>query len=102
MEQLKLMVGNTFYRLIWNKILKNLRLENLKQLRTKIGKLTRLYKFTPVDDEYSVPIINLSSYQELDTRTLRFGLDQCFVNKNKYIRRDIAVELEDFASIVDN
>lgn len=49
----------------------------------------------------SVPIKNLSSYV-LDTTCLNNGLNHCFIDKNKFVKRNIAVELESLAHIVDS
>ena len=48
-----------------------------------------------------VPTINLSSTQSIDISPLEHGLKQCFVDKNKYIKKDIAVEFETLCSSVD-
>ena len=36
--------------------------------------------------------------QSIDISPLEHGLKQCFVDKNKYIKKDIAVELETLRS----
>ena len=46
-------------------------------------------------------IINLSSLQSIDILPLEHGLKQCFVEKNKYIKKDIAVEFKTLCSSVD-
>ena len=48
----------------------------------------------------SIPIKNLSSY-EIDESSLREGLSHSFVDKNKFIKRNIAVEMEHLAICVD-
>ena len=48
-----------------------------------------------------VPTINLSSAQSIDISPLEHGLKQCFVDKNKYIKKDIAVEFETLCNSVD-
>ena len=48
-----------------------------------------------------VPIINWSSVQSIDISPLEHGLKQCFIDKNKYIKKDIAVEFETLCSSVD-
>ena len=47
-----------------------------------------------------VPIINLSSFQDIDVNVLQCGMDHCYINKHKYVKRDIVVELEHLASLV--
>ena len=44
-------------------------------------------------DSYAVPVINLSS-KDLDTKPLKYGLHHIFTDKNKCVKRNIAVELE--------
>lgn len=52
-------------------------------------------------DTFTVPVINLSSFDDLDTRLLRYGVDHCFINKNRYVKHDLAVEFENLASVLD-
>ena len=48
---------------------------------------------------YSVPIINLSSYTLNDSEynELKFCLNHCFINKDKQIKKDIAANMESLA-----
>ena len=69
-----------------------------KQLITKDGKISSLWGVLFIVDTFSVPIINLSSYKDINVNELRYGLKHCYVNKNKYIKRDLYVELENLAS----
>ena len=46
-----------------------------------------------------VPVINLSDY-DFDMEGLKCGLRNCFVNKIKSVNRNIAVELEYIANLV--
>ena len=39
--------------------------------------------------------------QSIDVSPLEHGLKQCFVDKNKYVKKDIAVEFETLCSSVD-
>ena len=39
--------------------------------------------------------------QSFDISPLEYGSKQCFVDKNKYIKKDIAVEFETLCSSVD-
>ena len=48
-----------------------------------------------------VPIRNLSSVQSIDISPLDHGLQQCFVDKCKYIKKDIAVEFETLCIFVN-
>ena len=51
-------------------------------------------------DSYTVPVINLSS-EDLDTKPLKYGLHHSFTDKNKYVKRNIAVDLESLAMSLD-
>ena len=48
-------------------------------------------------DPYKVLVINLSS-EDLDTKPLKYGLHRSFTDKNKYVKRNIAVELDSWAA----
>ena len=45
------------------------------------------------------PVINLSDY-DFDMERLKYGLHNCFVDKSKSVKRNIAVELEIIAHLV--
>ena len=45
--------------------------------------------------------INLSS-QVLDTKPIKYGLHQSFTDKNKFVKRNVAVELEALAARLDH
>ena len=51
-------------------------------------------------DPYKVLVINLSS-EDLDTKPLKYGLHHSFTDKNKYVKRNIAVDLESLAMSLD-
>ena len=66
-----------------------------------IIKLHRLISQKPFkQNDYNVPVVNVSS-EELDVENLRYGLHHSYANKNKYIKRDIAVEFEILTAILD-
>ena len=88
------------YKLLNNFVLKTLRKENTFQLSTKTKKLCNLRRKQSSYNSSKVPIINLSSVQSIDISPLEHGLRQCFVDKNKYIKKDIAVELKLFAVLL--
>ena len=88
------------YKLLNNFVLKTLRKENTFQLSTKMKKLCNLWPKQSSYNSSKVPIINLSSVQSIDISPLEHGLRQCFVDKNKYIKKDIAVELKLFAVLL--
>ena len=83
-------------------VYKSLREENKKQLETKNKKLLKLIGRS--DEVHytnaSVPVINLSSV-EYSTECFRHGLDHSYIDKNKYVKRNIAVEFEALALSVD-
>ena len=101
-ERLTAIVGKALTNLLHKAFVEEIRKENTRQFRTKNGKLTRLAGQVPrTIDDFTVPIINLSSFEDLDTSVLRYGMNYSFVNKNRFIKRDIAVELENLATILD-
>ena len=51
-------------------------------------------------NNYNTTVVNLLS-EELDGEKLRYGLHHSYTNKNKYIKRDIAVEFETLATTLD-
>ena len=51
-------------------------------------------------NDYNIPVVNLLS-EELDVEKLRYGLHHSYTNKNKYIKRNIAVAFESLATILD-
>ena len=73
----------------------------LLQLKCKNNKLQRFISQKPIKrNDYNIPVVNLWS-EELDVEKLRYGLHHSYTNKNKYIKRDIAVEFESLATILD-
>ena len=79
-----------------------LRQENTKQLTCKNKKLHHLkIKFNKLPkDKYNIPVLNLSS-ESLDLSSLKYGLHQSFVDKNKYVKRNVAVGMESIAVRLD-
>ena len=79
-----------------------LRRPNLEQLKRKNNKLRILsLKVSKYHNSYQVLVINLSS-QVLDTKPLKHGLHQSFTDKNKFVKRNVAVELESLACSLDH
>ena len=72
---------------------------NLRQLKTKKKKI---YHLKPKKQQfnYQVPIIKLSDFG-IDTTCLKYGLHHSFIDKNRFIKRDLGVEFESLASSVD-
>ena len=74
---------------------------NINQLKCKDKNLRRLMSQKPINtDNYNIPVVSLSSY-ELDVSGLKYGLHQSFTDRNKHIKRNIAVEFEALSSKLD-
>ena len=84
-------------------MLAELRQENTKQLICKNKKMHNLkIKVNKLPkDKYNIPVLNLSS-ASLDLSLLKYGLHQSFVDKHKYVKRNVAVEMESIALWLDN
>ena len=52
------------------------------------------------DSQYQVPFLNLST-ENINTAPLQYGLHHSFTDKNKYVKRNVAVELETLARVLD-
>ena len=65
----------------------------MRNLKIKFNKLPK--------DKYNIPVLNLSS-ASLDLSLLKYGLHQSFVDKHKYVKRNVAVEMESVALRLDN
>ena len=89
------------HKLLNNFVLKTLRIENTLQLSTKNKKLRNLRPKQSSYNSSKVPIIHLSSMQSIDISHMEHHLKQCFVDKNKYIKKDIAVDFETLCSSVN-
>ena len=100
-EKLQLLVDNSFTSILLKSIEKSLHKERLESFKTKIKKIVNLMRSQKDDTftNYSVPIINLSSYTLNDSEynQLKFGLNHCFINKDKHIKKDIATNMESLA-----
>ena len=100
-EKLQSLVGNLFTSILLKSIEKSLHKERLESFKTKNKKIANLMKSQKDDifTYYSVPIINLSSYTLNDSEynQLKFGLNHCFINKEKQIKKDIAANMESLA-----
>ena len=79
-----------------------LRRSNLEQLKRKNNKSRILFlKVAKNRHSYQVLVINLSS-KGLDTKPLKFDLHQSFTDKNKFVKRNVAVEVEALADFLDH
>ena len=83
-------------------MLKALRQEITKQLICKNKKLRNLkIKFNKLSkNKYNIPVLNLSS-ESLNFSSLKYGFHQSFVEKNKYVKRNVAVEMDSLAVKLD-
>ena len=89
------------YKLLSNFVLKTSKKENTFQLSTKNKNLRNLQPKQSSYNSGKVPIINLLSMQSIDISPFEHGLKQCFEERKKYIKKDIAVEFETLCSSVD-
>ena len=82
----------------------NFLLDYQKIVNLKNQKIVNLIKRKrkPCNTNYSVLIINLSNYNlsSQETQQLKLGLDYCFVDKNKDVRRFLAANMESLADSV--
>ena len=94
-------VDSLLYKCIRRNILLTLHSKNLNHLQYKNKKLHKLIsskKSKKKKDSDTVPVINLSS-KDVDTNPLQYGLHHSFIDKNKYVKRSLAVELESLARL---
>ena len=73
--------------------------KRMDSFKTKNHKLARLVQAKNPMSNYRVPIINLSDYQlsEVEHKQLQLGLEYSFVNKNRDLKKNLAVNLETLA-----
>ena len=101
-EQLKQEYGVILFRMLYLKILAVSQRPNLEHLKRKNNKLWILsLKVLKNRDSHQAPVINSSS-QVLDTKPLKYGLHQGFTDKNKFVKRNAAVEHEGLAASLDH
>ena len=83
--------------------IQNLRRDNIQQFRTKNNKLRRLIRRTDEVNFVStvVPVKNLSGF-DVDTSCFDKGLRHSFTDKNRFVKRNVAVELEHLAVRVNS
>ena len=72
---------------------------NILQLKTKNNKI-RNRRPKHANKTSQVPVKNLSDY-DIDTSSLKYGLNHSFIDKNKFIKRDLAVQFESLFRSVD-
>ena len=92
---------NWLYRFISNRVHASLRKSNITSFKTKNKKINILCKQKKPDPAvYEVPVINLSDV-DVDIKELRKGLNYCFIDKNKFVKVNLAAEFEMLAEKVD-
>ena len=97
-ELLKL-VGKVILRILLIDLCNSLRKSNILQLKTKNNKI-RNRRPKHANKTSQVPVKNLSDY-DIDTSSLKYGLNHSFIDKNKFIKRDLEVEFESLVTSVD-
>ena len=96
-SQLKFSMGNTLSSVL-NNIQQKDRISSLRTKNKKIHNLLQL-KNKNIFSKYSVPVINLSSYELSSTelKQLKLGLHHSFIDRNKHIKKNLAANLESVA-----
>ena len=94
-------IGVIFTKVLIRYIESSLRKERLESFKVKNNKIFNLIKRKPLltYPEYKVPIINLSDHQltKEEYQQLKFGLNHSFINKDKNLKKDIAIHMESLA-----
>ncbi|XP_066926368.1 uncharacterized protein [Clytia hemisphaerica] len=102
-KKLYWLTGDILGNILISRVLNLLRFDNRKQLKSKFEKIRWLrwkQGQSSKKDNFQVPIINLSG-QDLNHECLRYGLNHCFIDKNKFVKKDLAIELEHLAEQTD-
>ena len=95
-EKLKQVTGQLLYTSIINYIHMTQYQERINSIKPKSYKLKQLtFEKTP-PSKFKVPIVNLSSYDlsESERKQLHLGLEYSFVDKSKYLKKNIAANFE--------
>ena len=74
----------------------------MNSFKTKNGKLARLIVHKrPNDSKFHVPIINLSdvTLKDSEKEILKFGLHHSFLDRSKYTKQNLAIEMESLVDI---
>ena len=72
------------------------------QLRCKNKKLQNLVVPKPkILDSYKIPVANLST-KNLDVEPLTYSLHHRYIDENKHVQRNVAVELESLSINLDS
>ena len=92
------LVGKVILRILLIDLCNSLRKSNILQLKTKNNKI--IVRTKHANKTSQVPVKNLSDYG-IDASSLKYGLNYSFIDKNKFIKRDLAVEFESLVTSVD-
>ena len=90
-----------YTKFVINRIRINQRHFRTEMFHTKNEKLKRMLPKEPTSS-YKVPVVNLSNtiLKNCDIQQIQYGLDHCFVDKNKNSKRNLATSLETVAERV--
>ena len=104
MHKIKLLcVSDILYRFLVSRLHKSLAASRLVSFKTKSKKLLNLKSniySKPIT--YSVSVINLSDDHLTKVETQSLGLKYCFVDKNKYVKKNLASNFEYISDKVTN
>jgi len=95
--------GTLISKLIQTRLIDATRTVIMNSITTKNDKLYHLStNKSSQQPRYNVPVINLSTQalHEKELRQLSMGLDHSFVNKNRYIKQNLAANFEAVANKV--
>ena len=88
--------GNNFSKIVITseKSLQKQRIESFKKKNKKIYNLLKSKKDATTN--YTVPIINFSSYilSDAEYNQLKFGIKRSIINKDKHMKKHIAANME--------
>ena len=101
------LVSKVIFRILSGNISNSLSMSNIQQLKTRNKKIHKPIPSTiQVQINYNtntniqVPIISLPDY-DIDCFCLKYGLHHSFIDKIRFIKRDLGVTLESVAANVD-
>ena len=94
--EFKQLTGKFLYLVIINNINALQYKERLVSIKTKNRKLKRLIQNNTTVSNQKVPITNLSNYElsDIERKELEMGLEYSFVDKNKRLKQQLAVNME--------
>ena len=93
------LLGKVILRILLTELCNSLRKSNILQLKIKNNKI-RNRRPKHVNKTSQAPVKNLPDY-DIDTSSFKYGLHHSFTDKNKFIKRDLAVEFESLVTTVD-